>query len=134
MKRFRVWVILAVIASSFPFQGCSLYRHVEKDLLPKHDQVLMFDLSYDLVYLRTLEAMENVSGWELEETEKEKGIIRVRNTDYSRFGDKDLQFATLEIRRIAREQTSVQLSKDTQYIVGGDKLLSAITEFVGREL
>lgn len=133
MKRFHAACGLMLVAAVFSFQGC-LYTQVQKKILPKHNEVLVFDLAFDLVYLRTLEALENVEGWELEETEKEKGIIRVRNVAYAQISDRDEQLATIQINRISRTQTSAQLSEDSQHLLGGEDLLKTISDFVSREL
>ena len=46
--------------------GC-IHNQVSKAVLPAHDDVLVYELPFDLVYLRTLEALENVDNWELED-------------------------------------------------------------------
>ena len=57
-----VFVILAFLVSALPF-GCS---SVEKNERPARDEVLQYQLSYDVAFLRVFEALENVYGWELE--------------------------------------------------------------------
>ena len=132
MKRFNAaWIVLMTAVFSFSFQGCV---HAPKVILPTYDEVLVFELPYDLVYLRAMEALENVDGWEVEETEKEKGIIRVRNVQFKKVGDMDVQLANILIQRRDRRKTSVSFAEDSQHTLGGDKLLQAISEFVGQEL
>ncbi len=114
-----------------PLAGCSSIRQED---IPAHTEVLLYTTPFDLTYLRTLEALENVDGWELEETEKEKGIIRVRNMKYSNLADADLRQATILITRIDRGQTSVQLAPYSQHVIGGADLMKRISQYVGREL
>lgn len=122
---------LILLFSLFPLAGCTSTRD---KLLPAYDDVLVYDLPFDLTYLRTLEALETVKDWELEDTEKEQGIIRLRNTAFSRFDDADLRQATILVSRISRGQTSVQFAPYSQRVVGGDKMLERISEYVSKEI
>ncbi|MBI3307515.1 MAG: hypothetical protein HYZ84_06905 [Candidatus Omnitrophica bacterium] len=132
MKRFNpVWMLIVMAALSV-LPGC-FSPGFQQAVLYKYDKVLTYDLSYDLVYLRTLEAVENLAGWELEETEKEKGVIRVRNTDYKKIGDFDQQLVTLEIARVSANQTTIRLAEDSQHVIGADKLLDVIGLFLDKE-
>ena len=125
---FFLMFTLSIVLSA---AGCSALRHED---VPAHDDVLLYELPYDLTYLRTLEALEKVPDWELEETEKEKGIIRARNMDFSNFADADQRAATILVKRVGRRQTSVALAEYSQRVVGGDRLLQSISEYVGAEL
>lgn len=130
MLRPKTMMIMGLILS-FTLLGC---RSMKDDLKPIHDEIFIFELPFDLTYLRTLEALENVDGWELSDTEKEKGIIRVRNVAYSRLDDADKRIATIVIKRLKRKQTSVALAEPSQRVRGGDELLRQINEFVRAEL
>ncbi len=103
-------------------------------ILPPHDEILVYSLPFDLVFLRTLEAVENVSDWELLETEKEKGIIVARNVHYTSFDDAEKRKAELLITRLDRGQTTVQLAPRSQRVIGGAELMKKISERVSREL
>jgi hypothetical protein len=122
---------LILILAVFAMAGCA---STKDELLPVHDEVLIYDLPYDLTYLRTLEALENVDGWELEETEKEKGIIRVRNVDFASFEDADIRAATLILKRINRKQTSIALADYSQRVKEGDVLLERISQYLSHEV
>ncbi len=134
MIRFRHTLgILAVIFLAVGLgTGCQT-RMAEK-LRPSHDQVLVYPLAFDLTYLRTMEALENVEDWELEETEKEKGMIRVRNINFSQFDDADESVAVFLLKRLGRSQTSIELAPESRRVADGDKLFSRIEEFIAREL
>ena len=133
MKRsYRQWHF-SFLAAVILMTGCVLSKQAEK-ILPAHDEVLIYALPYDLVYLRTLEALENVDGWELEETEKEKGLIVARNVSFGNLSDADKRLATFYVTRINRNETSVALAKKSVHVLGGDTLLERISEFVSREI
>ena len=121
------WAVLVFI---FIFSGCA----VGKKILPVHDDVLIYPLAYDLVYLRTLDALQTLPEWELDLTEKEKGIISVRNVNYGQLGDADKRTAVFFIKRVDRDQTSIQLAPQSQQVSGGDKLLQRIAQYMSREL
>lgn len=103
-------------------------------MIPPYDEVLVYELPFDLTYLRTLEALENIPGWELEETEKEKGIIVARNVRHTSLEDAEKRTATLFISRVNRGQTTVQLAPRSRWVIGGAALMKKISEYVGREL
>lgn len=131
MNVFRnTWTLMLSIAILF-FAGCST---VSETVLPANDEVLIYELPYDLVYLRAMEALEKVDGWDLEETEKEKGVIIARNNNYGSFADADLRSVKILVTRINRNQTSVELAKDSQHVAGGGDLLESISSYVAREI
>ncbi|MBI3317408.1 MAG: hypothetical protein HYZ85_05360 [Candidatus Omnitrophica bacterium] len=125
IKGFGI-LIMAVLLS-----GC---LHWGKKIIPYHDEVLVYPLSYDLVYLRTVEAVDNVEGWELEDTVKEKGYINIRNVNYGRLDDSDMRLVTLIIKRVDRSMTTVELAPRNRITPGADKLLMRVSEFISREL
>ncbi len=122
--------VLSVLILSLGLVGCNTVGEV----LPPNDQVLVYKLPYDLTYLRTLDALDSVGTWELEETDKERGLITVRDTNYSRLDDSDLRTVTFLVKRVDRETTSVSIDPDSQKVYGGQKLLDAVSEALGREI
>ena len=130
MQSLKNWSLMIMVAG-LSLTGCLT---TGEKIFPVHDEVLIYNLPYDLTYLRTLEALENVNDWELEETEKEKGIITVRNIAFSRLDDADKRSATVLIKRVSRNETSVTLAPQSQRVVGGDELLKRISQFLTREL
>lgn len=125
---FLLFFMLVTLVS-----GCALSR-IGGKVMPTYDEVLIYDLPYDLVYLRSLEALESLPDWELEETEKEKGIIRVRNINFSTFTDADQRTATVLVTRINRQKTSVALAPHSRHVVGGGDLLERVSLYLSREL
>ncbi len=110
--------------------GCNTVGEV----LPPNDEVLVYKLPYDLTYLRTMDALNTVGTWQLEETDKERGIISVRDTNYSRLDDSDLRIITFVVKRVDRETTSVSIDPKSQKVFGGKKLLEAVGGALGREI
>jgi uncharacterized lipoprotein len=125
-KKLFLIAFFAVIASA----GCASQK---EKILPVHDEVLIYPLPYDVTYLRTIEALESVDDWEMEETEKEKGTIRVRNINFSSFDDADKRIANFLVKRVGRNKTSVELAPESQRIVGGDDLLKKVASYLNRE-
>jgi len=128
MKRFSTIVLILVLGLSLA--GCNT---VGKVLAP-NDQVLVYQLPYDLTYLRTMEALDDNGDWQLEETDKEKGVLSVRDTNYSRLDDSDLRVITFLVKRVDRGTTSVSIDPKSQKVFGGKKLLDAVGEALGREI
>jgi hypothetical protein len=124
-KGFLLGLLLA-----FTLTGCTLHQKIG----PAHDETLLYPLAYDLTYLRTLDAVQSVPDWELEETDKEKGLITVKNINYTRLTDADLRIVTFQIKRVGRKQTSIQITPDTQRTLGAGDLLDRIAQYVNREI
>lgn len=122
--------ILAVSFLALPLAGCSSMR---QQSMPAYTEVLEFGCPFDLTYLKTFEALDSVTGWEIDETDKERGRIRVRNTEFSNLADKDKSTALFLIQRVGRSQTSVQLAPESQHVLEGAKLMKRIAEFLGPE-
>lgn len=127
IKTFR-WT-LVFFAAVF-LAGCA----TTKKILPLHDEMLVYELPYDLTYLRTLDALDLQKGWQLKETDKEKGLITIRNVDYQRLDDSDKRELTFVVKRVDRAHTSVQLVPNSQRTLSGGDMLKAIGEKLGAEL
>lgn len=119
-----------VLILSFGFSACNTVG----DVLPPNDQVLVYQLPYDLTYLRTMEALDAVDGWQLETTDKEKGLIAVGNTQYSHMNDSDKRVVTFAVKRVDLGHTSVSIVPESQRVFGGSKLLDAVAGTLGREV
>ena len=131
MPSSKVLKSVAVFMAAAVLFGCA---STAKKVLPKYDEVLTFPMPYDLTYLRTVEALESVNGWELAMTEKEKGFIELQNTNYLQPGDADLRKAKFLVKRVGSRQTSVQLDPEYQHVRDGDKLMKQIASYNAREL
>lgn len=119
-----------ILLTLFLTVGCA---H-KKPLLPVHDEVLVYQLPYDLIYLRTLDALQTVPGWELQMTDKESGFIQVRNINYSGLDDSDKRTATFMIKRIDNGETSIELSRESQQVFGVGDLMKAVGKYLSREV
>lgn len=111
------------------FMGCNTVGKV----LATNDEVLVYKLPYDLAYLRTMEAVDDKGDWQLEETDKERGLISVRDTNYSNLSDSDQRVINFVVKRVDRSTTSVSIDPKSQKVLGGKKLLESIGEALGRE-
>ena len=112
--------------------GCQSIQ--KSPIYPAYDETLLYQLPYDLTYLRTLDALSNIPGWELDLTEKEKGIIRVRNLDWSKLDDSDKRLISFNVRRVSRTETSIQIAPESQHTLGGGDLMKLINQYVSAEL
>ncbi len=128
MKHFFKLFLVLILALGLA--GCNTVGEV----LPPNDEVLVYKLPYDLTYLRTMDALNTIGTWQLEETDKERGIISVRDTNYSRLDDSDLRVISFVVKRVDRETTSVSIEPKSQKIFGGKKLLEAVAGALGREI
>ena len=127
MRYFKIGLIVLCL-------GISAAACAHNKVLPVHDEVLIYKLPFDLTYLRAEEALERVEGWELQMTEKEKGLIVIRNTNYSSFSDADKRNATFLVKRVGPKETSVELAPQSQSVLGGGDLLRKIAKYLDREL
>lgn len=97
---------------------------------PKYDAVLVYDQPFDLTYLKTIEALNEFPNWLLEETEKERGFIRICNTQYGHAFDRDKDRADIIVKRVSRAQTSVSLDPSSQRIRQAKELLDHIDQYM----
>lgn len=128
MKHLSKFVLILILGLGLA--GCNSVGKV----LPPNDQVLVYKLPYDLTFLRTMDTLNTTENWQLDETDKERGFIKVRDMNYSRLDDSDLRVITFVVKRVDRETTSVSIDPASQKVFGGKKLLEVIGEALGREV
>ena len=122
------FLMLLVMTSGF--YGC----REKSSLLPSWDEVLVYPLPYDLTYLRTMEAADSHPDWELDYTEKGTGMIKIHNQRYSSFADADLRYATLIVKRLEYNKSSVEFAPNSRAVVGGDEILKLIKKALSDEV
>lgn len=115
------------------FSSCSAFkkhilRHEQEAAV--YDRVLVYDRPYDYTFLKTIEALNTFPEWVLEETDKNKGLIVIRNTQYGHLFDRDKWVARFNIRRLDKRKTSVALEPASQRIEKGGELLDRIDEVI----
>ena len=130
-KYNRLLIITA--ACAVIFSGCAMFNK-PVELTESYDTVLVYELPYDLTYLRAMEAVSFIPDWELEETEKEKGVIVIRNTNFRKFTDADQRVASIFVKRVSRRETSVELAPFSRKVLGGEMIMDNINELISREL
>ncbi|OGW86934.1 MAG: hypothetical protein A3C35_00110 [Omnitrophica bacterium RIFCSPHIGHO2_02_FULL_46_11] len=123
---YQKLILATAVLVVFGVIGCSSLRE-GKDV-PHYDQELIYEQPYDYTFLRTLEALNTVTGWTVEETDARKGLIVIRNTQYGNLFDKDKWVARFTVRSLARRKTSVALEPDSQSLEQGGTLLKRIDD------
>jgi threonine synthase len=108
-----------------------LKRLVERGII-KSDEVTVAYITGN--GLKTLEAVEAHPDWDLGQTLKEQGIIEILNLRYSSFADADQRSATLILKRVGPRETSVQFAPKSQTVVGTDKILALVKQYLSREV
>ena len=116
---------LLVLAFIFFVSGCATAKEY-----PKFDQVLVYDKPYDFTYLKTLEALNTFTSWTLEETDKNKGMIVLRNTEYGNLFDRDKWVIRFNVISLGRKKTSVSIDPASQRNVMGGELLSRVDQLM----
>ncbi len=124
MKRTPSLLILSLILVAF-ISSCASVKEY-----PKYDQVLVYNKPFDLTFLRTLEALNSFPGWALEETDKTKGVIILRNTEYGNLFDRDKWVVKFNVVSLGRKKTSVAIDSESQRNVKGGDLLKRIDDFM----
>ena len=94
--------------------------------LIKHDEVLIYNRAYDYVYDAVLRALDNADPWQLGTTDKGRGMIAAYNTRYWDSLDADKRTALILIKAVDRKRTSVELSPESQRVIGVGRVLKKI--------
>jgi len=128
MNAFK-WIVCGLVLN-FSIAGCA----IRDQIISPYDEVLIYDIAYDLTYLRTLEAVQDVPGWELGITDKQKGFIRVENQEYGRFDDADKRVVNIILVREGNRQTSIRLAPDSRSVPGVEELMQQINRFIAPSL
>lgn len=117
------------ILSILHFMGCK-----KASLLPVHDEILVYPLPLDVTYLRTVDAVQRHPDWDLDWTDKEKGLIGIYNQRFSSFADADERSAILVVKRVNDREASVRFDPKSISIVGGDEILGLIKQHLSSEV
>ena len=123
--------ILTLLAISALLAGCASLKDSEKSQVI-YDQELIYDQPYDWTFLRTMEALNTLPGWTLEETDKLKGLIVLRNVRYGHLFDQDKWVARFRVKSLGRKKTSISLEPSSQDLEQGGELLKQIDEMMVR--
>ncbi len=105
-----------------------------KSILPLHDEVLTYSLPFDLTYLRTIEAIQQHKDWDLDWTDREKGLISIRNMRFNSWADADKRQAFVVVKAVNKNETAVYFDSASQAVVGGEEILSLIRDQLSREV
>lgn len=122
-----------IFLAFFLFSISALSCKTTEPFIENNNEILIYQLPFDLTYLRTLEALQMHDDWEIEETEKEFGIITVRNIAFGTFGDADKRKVVFNIKSTGNRETSVSIDPQYQRVPGGNKLLELVASYLSRE-
>jgi hypothetical protein len=100
-KRFSFLIMVVFLTA-----GCALWRKTAAQ------DVQTYQLPYDLVYLTALETLDMHQDWILVYTDKEAGIIDVKNVQYGNIFEVDRQTARYIVKRVNRIETSVEVDPE----------------------
>lgn len=119
----------------FLFMAAGCQHSIQKSIVyPANDEILRYPLPYDLTFLRVLEAVSSIPGWDIEITEKEKGTITIRNLDWTALDDSDRRTLTFLVKNEGKNETTVEIAPESRHILGGADMLKKIQDYVSREL
>ncbi len=99
--------------------------------LVKHEEVLIYNRAYDYTYEGVLRALDNADPWQLGHTDKPRGMIVAYNTKYWDSLDADKRTAVILVKRVDRRKTSVELSPESQNVIGVADILKSIDQVLG---
>lgn len=119
--------IASVIILSLLIFGCTT-----NPVGPKHDEVLIYNKSYDYTYLKVLEAINDTPGWNIRDTDKEAGVITAWNDTYENLFDADKRQAVFYIKRLESRKTSVELAPPSQTVIGIGDVMRNIDTYMGK--
>ncbi|HCM43157.1 MAG TPA: hypothetical protein DIS66_07605 [Candidatus Omnitrophica bacterium] len=128
----KLSVLLSLIFC-FALSGCAgKSSYLPADQVPAgNSQEILIEQPYDLVYLAVFDTVNDLTEWSPDKTLQTEGLIRLRNTQFSRFDDSDRRFIQVRIRRDGQFQTSVFLDPESRNIIGAAEVLDAIRKKFG---
>lgn len=89
-------------------------------------QEIVVEKPFDFVYLAVFDVANMLSSWVPDQTVKNEGLIRLRNTQYSRFDDSDRRTIEINIRRDDNSHTRVLLAPQSRNVIGASDVFEAI--------
>ncbi|MDD5085416.1 MAG: hypothetical protein PHE61_05150 [Candidatus Omnitrophica bacterium] len=122
MKKLIGFLILSILLF-----GCTT-----NPIGPKHDEVLIYNKSYDYTYLKVLEAINDTPSWNIRDTDKEAGVITAWNDSYESLFDADKRQAVFYVKRLESKKTSVELAPQSQTIIGIGEVMKSIDTYMGK--
>lgn len=120
---FVVFLILSVCAIKTPF--------VFAEGVTSSSQEIQINKPYDFVFLAVFDTVNELPDWVPEQTYKAEGLIRIRNSQFSRFDDSSRRIVEIRIRRDSTAQTSVFLDPKSSGAIGASDVLEAIRKKLG---
>ena len=127
IEKKKILLLSVVLLLVFSMSACQTLSNLglSKQSSIVHDELFTYDVSYDRAYLRVIEAAELVPAWILSGTDQRAGTITLRSTGFSNDAE-----VTVIIKRISKEQTSIELAPDSQRVKGVEDILKAIDKLL----
>jgi len=97
--------------------GCKSF---EEDLIV-HDELFMYEKGYDYVFMKVIDAVDEMDGWRLIDQDIKLGAVTVRSADFMCDDEVDVM-----VKRVDRKKTTVELAAKSQQTKGVEKILKAI--------
>ena len=128
----KLSVLLSLIFC-FALSGCAGKSNylLPDQVPPGNSQEVLVEQPYDFVYLAVFDTVNDLTEWAPDKTLQTEGLIRLRNTQFSRLDDSDRRFVQIRIRRDGQFQTSVFLEPESRNIIGASDVLDAIRKKFG---
>lgn len=86
-----------------------------------HDELFSYDVSYDVAYLKVMDAIEVDKNWTIAFTDMRKGIVKAKANEFSRD-----DVVEILIKSAGRDKATVELAVDSQRVFGVEGLLKSI--------
>jgi len=98
--------------------------------LVKNDEVLIYERPFDFVFLNVLKAVDALPDWDIALTDQTKGLVTLINQKYWDSFDADKRELKVVVTRVSREKTSVNISSESQTVIGGGDFLQALDDLM----
>ena len=115
MKRTSAIAVIFMMVVGLLVTGCAHGKYGEV-----HNELFTYDMTFDSTYFKVMNILESQQKWSMESTDIKEGMILARQAGSD--GDQ----AIILVKRVNREQTTVELSKDSQRVPGVGELLQII--------
>ncbi len=109
MKRSMAWLVTLVLLA-----GCGIF---EKQPSIRY-MVYTYEQPFDLVYLRAIETLDTNDDWAFSYTDKETGVIALRNMNYENWFGMDRQYVRFVVRHVSQTETSVEIDPSASQCKG----------------
>lgn len=130
MKRWILSAFVCVVLVNMA--GCGTFKRNFADDTKPAERELVYDRALDYTYQVVLDAVNETGTWNLYETDKTAGKIRVFDSRYKELFNPDDRVVTIFVKPLARRKTVVSLAKDSISKFRAAEVLDAIEARMSR--